>query len=378
MPACLRSESGFGWRALLMAWALGALLALACWPRAAQAHASSLAYLQVSGDRSSTLLQADVSLRDLDAALDLDLDGDARLTWGELRLAEPRVQAWLAQGIALRDCPAPWQAGPLALEQRGDGLYARLRLSAPCPLPPGPPLHYRLLAEVDATHRALLRIERAGQATQATLLSPETASAATEAPMAFWREGVHHLITGHDHLLFLLCLLLPALPRRLAGPPQAGELGRTLRPIVGWVTAFTLAHSLTLGLAVLGGLRLPATLIEPLIAASIVLAAVDNLRPFLHRLLGLPRWGVALLFGLVHGFGFAGALGELNLPPAAMAWALLQFNLGLEVAQLSLVALAVAALWRLRAWPGYGRWVQGLGSSLAAVAGTVWLWQRLA
>jgi hypothetical protein len=404
MPACPRFEAHLGGRRPLLALlAVLTGLALAAAPPA-HAHATSQAYLQLRGDGQQTQLQADMALRDLDAALDLDADGDAQLTWGELRRAEPLIQAWLAQGVSLVGCRAAWQPGPLALVQRGDGLYARVNLAAPCALPSAQPLHYQLLGEVDTTHRALLRTERAGLPVQASLLKPSAPQATpapeAEAPTPFWQEGVHHLVTGYDHLLFLLCLLLPALAlgeRRRGGtahtmpvlngdppfhPPLpasgAGEIWHTLRPIAGWVTAFTLAHSLTLGLAVLAGLRVPGSVVEPLIAASIVLAAVDNLRPFLHRALGLPRWGVAMAFGLVHGFGFAGALGELDLPPAALAWALFQFNLGLELAQLAVVGVGVALLWRLRRWSGYQRWVQGLGSSLAAVLGTVWVWQRVA
>ena len=386
MPACHRSDRHAAYRVCLLLWAM-ALLAI--WPPPIQAHASSQAYLQLSGDTSHSQLQADVALRDLDAALDLDADGDALLTWGELRQAEPQIQRWVAQGLALSGCTASWQTSPLALAKRSDGLYARLVLTTSCPLSDATSLRYHLLAEVDPTHRALLRTERPGLGPQAVLVSPSLApapGAESAPPVAFWREGIHHLVTGYDHLLFLLCLLLPALPRRdnasvsvnVNANDGPGEWTRTLRPIVGWVTAFTLAHSMTLGLAVLADVRVPGAVIEPLIAASIVLAALDNLRPFLHRLLGLPRWGVALGFGLVHGFGFAGALGELDLPPGELAWALLQFNLGLELAQLGVVVLAVAALWRLRRWSGYARWVQGLGSALAATLGTAWVWQRLA
>jgi len=382
MPACLRSEPPAAGRLGLLAWTLALLL---LWPPPTQAHASSQAYLQLSGDATHSRLQADLALRDLDAALDLDADGDGLLTWGELRQAESRIQRWVSQGVGLSGCTASWQPSPLSLVQRSDGLYTRLVLTTACPLSGNASLRYHLLAEVDPTHRALLRTERAGQAGQAAVLSPARAlvpDTEPTPPVAFWQEGIHHLLTGHDHLLFLLCLLLPALPRRQPVGANArtgtGEWTQTLRPIVGWVTAFTLAHSVTLGLAVLAGVRLPGAVIEPLIAASIVLAALDNLRPFLHRLLGLPRWGVALGFGLVHGFGFAGALGELDLPAQELAWALLQFNLGLELAQLGVVALAVAALWRLRRWSGYARWVQGLGSALAAALGTAWVWQRLA
>ena len=119
--------------------------------------------------------------------------------------------------------------------------------------------------------------------------------------------------------------------------------------MVGIVTAFTVAHSITLALAALKLVALPPAFIEPAIAVTIILAALDNLLPIFP----VRRVVVTFFFGLIHGFGFAGVLAELNLPRAAFAWALLQFNLGLEVGQLLIVAIATTALFTLRRWRGY-------------------------
>ena len=153
-------------------------------------------------------------------------------------------------------------------------------------------------------------------------------------------EGVHHILTGYDHLLFLLCLLLPA---------ALGRQGRTLWAVAGIATLFTVAHSLTLALSALGGVSLPASIVEPAIALTIVVAAIDNLRP----LFGRWRLAVTFAFGLVHGFGFAGVLQELDLPAAEFGWALLRFNAGLELGQLGVLALAaplLIAIGRAQAW----------------------------
>lgn len=366
--------------------ALLLLAPLLAWP-----HAASQAYLTLEGQGGGTQLRADLALRDLDAALQLDADGDGLLRWGELRRAEAELQAFAQAGIRLAGCSAAWQpSAPLQIEQRGDGPYAVLQWRSECA---PAPLRYTLFATLDPTHRALLR---SGAGVQ--LLDP-TAPAAADPP-AFWREGMHHLVTGYDHLLFLLCLLLPAVLRRapqgspapwipvsqlrdallpMAHPSTpwrpVERLRDALLPMAGIVSAFTLAHSLTLGLAAAGWLLLPGALVEPLIAASIVLAALDNLRPFLHRL--LPRWGIAFAFGLVHGFGFAGVLAEIELPAGQFAWALLQFNLGLEAAQLAVVAVAATLLFALRRWAGYPRWVLGSGSGAAALLGLFWITQRV-
>ena len=400
-----------------------ALLAL-CLPVWAFAHASSQAYLDLRPAGDGVQLRAELALRDLDELLDLDADADGLLRWGELRPAAPAIERLLREGLQLRGCAARWQAGPLQLLRRGDGVYAAIEFRVPCAMPAEAPLRYALLATLDPTHRALLRWTPSSgaparllllnptapeeppamNATPAALLtlaalSPLPAQAA--APSFVW-EGVVHLVTGYDHLLFLACLLLPAvLLRRPGGWVPVQRPREALLPVVGVVTAFTLAHSLTLALATLGHLRIPATVVEPLIAASIVLAAIDNLFPLkgdapragaaparpprgwsrlgaaLRRLRNTPRWAVAFGFGLIHGFGFAGVLGELELPAGELAWALLAFNLGLEAAQLAVVLLAIGLLWALRRWPGYPRWVLQLGSSLAALMGGVWVLQRV-
>ncbi|WP_428662754.1 HupE/UreJ family protein [Reyranella sp.] len=158
---------------------------------------------------------------------------------------------------------------------------------------------------------------------------PAGASAAELAPESaygFFRLGIEHIVTGFDHILFLFALML-----------RGGRIGSLL----AIVTAFTVGHSLTLGLSVLGIVRLPAEIIEPLIAASIAYVACENI--FLQRAPS-RRWLVSLLFGLVHGFGFAGALLELELPRDGLFSSLLFFNLGVETGQAMIVALLFPAL----------------------------------
>ena len=178
---------------------------------------------------------------------------------------------------------------------------------------------------------------------------------------------MRHILTGYDHVLFLLCLLLPSVMRRTpAGWRPVERLSQAVLPVVGIVTAFTVAHSITLALAALKLVALPPAFIEPAIAVTIILAALDNVLPIFP----VRRVVVTFCFGLIHGFGFANVLAELNLPRAAFAWALLQFNLGLEVGQLLIVAVVTTALFTLRRWRGYPRAVIGAGSLVAIAIGT--------
>ncbi len=147
---------------------------------------------------------------------------------------------------------------------------------------------------------------------------------------SYLRFGVEHLITGVDHVLFVLGLLLLVRGRRL----------------VGAVTAFTLGHSLSLALSVLGVVRVPSAPVEIAIAATIVVLALDILRSRSGASPGpVARWPWALcsLFGLLHGLGFAGALTEAGLPPHAIPLSLVAFNVGIELGQLAIVAVALLA-----------------------------------
>ncbi|HEY9238118.1 MAG TPA: HupE/UreJ family protein, partial [Burkholderiaceae bacterium] len=203
------------------------------------------------------------------------------------------------------------------------------------------------------------------------------AAAPAEVPgaLGFVREGVHHILTGYDHVLFLLLLLLPSVMRRTPqGWQPVARLSEAIWPVVGIVSAFTVAHSITLGLAALQIVSLPSALIEPAIAVTIILAALDNVWPIFP----VRRVVVTFLFGLIHGFGFAGVLAELNLPTADFAWALLQFNVGLELGQLLIVVAVTALLFALRQWPRYRPLVIRGGSFAALAIGVLWLIERTA
>jgi hypothetical protein len=364
-------------------------MALTLGAATASAHKSSDAYLQLVASPGRLELRWDIALRDLDVALDLDGDADGKLTWGEIRAAWPRIEAYALPRLSVGGCVlAPHGR---ALERRSDGAYAVLILNSPCTLPAQPSIGYRLFADIDPTHRGLARIQRPGGAPELVVLDPDsgagpatsgaTASTAASAPPSaaspwqFLREGVHHILTGYDHVLFLLCLLLPSVMRRTPSGWQPVErLAQAVWPVAGIVTAFTVAHSITLALSSLKIVSLSPAFIEPAIAVTIVLAAFDNLRPIFP----VRRFVVAFFFGLVHGFGFAGVLGELDLPSGAFAWALLQFNLGLEAGQLLIVAGVTAALFGLRKRAAYPPLVIGAGSSIAIVIGLAWLLERTA
>ncbi|WP_157991674.1 HupE/UreJ family protein, partial [Caldimonas tepidiphila] len=329
------------WRWLPHLLGIGALALLS---PAAGAHKPSDAYvrLEVSGQRIEQ--RVDIALRDLDRELDLDADADSRLTWGEVRKRWSDIEGLAAAKLKVqaegRHCEVAG-TGPARLDEHTDGRYAVLSRTLECDGPvQAVSIDYRLFAQSDPTHRGIARLAPAqGGALLTAVLGPQTpahrfepgAAASGSAPQgfgAFLREGLHHIAIGLDHILFLVSLLLVAVWRRENGRwvprqhwrPAAAEVLRL-------VTAFTVAHSLTLGLAAAGVLAPPSRPVEALIAASVLIAAVDNLVPVVP----LPRWAMVFLFGLVHGFGFAGPLQDLGLERGALALPLLGFNLGVEL-----------------------------------------------
>jgi hydrogenase/urease accessory protein HupE len=172
--------------------------------------------------------------------------------------------------------------------------------------------------------------------------------------------GVHHILIGPDHLLFLVGLLL---------------LGGSLRRLALIVTAFTVAHSLTLSLAVLNVLVPPSRVIEPAIALSIIYVGADNLMAREGR--DMRAW-IALGFGLIHGFGFASVLREMGLPGGALGWSLFSFNAGVEIGQLIVVVIVGTLLAAVRSRSEVlGRRLAVAGSLVVIAAGTFWFVQRL-
>jgi hypothetical protein len=191
--------------------------------------------------------------------------------------------------------------------------------------------------------------------------------------LTYLTEGIWHIWIGFDHILFLVALLLPAVVIRREGRWAPVEAGRpALLQVVKVVTAFTVAHSITLTLAALDFISLPSRLVESVIAASVVVAALNNVKPIFQE----RRWAMAFAFGLIHGFGFASVLGDLGLPQGAKLLALVGFNLGVEVGQLAIVAALFPLAFLLRSTRFYLRGVLIGGSLLIAVLALAWLIER--
>ncbi|HEY3047982.1 MAG TPA: HupE/UreJ family protein [Polaromonas sp.] len=405
------------------AWCLACLLLLGA--GSAWAHKGSDAYLDVqqlnegapaqggaSAQRDYRFVLA-VAIKDLDLLVPIDANADAKVTWGEVKAAMPLVLALLNEAANTEPAPGPQPAGPAGapacrldwqpggMDRRSDGAYLRLVAPARCPVGQALAFRYTLFRDQDANHRLLVAGRIAGkdllttaspQQPSSLLLSagatPVPASVAAAAksdgPWSvlgdYFGLGVHHLLEGYDHLAFLLALVLPlrlglfgTQPRALPPAASPGQAGGAWWALLRTVTAFTIGHSITLMLATFGWTQASPRWVEPAIALSIAVTALLNLRPVPW----LRTDALALLFGLVHGFGFAGLLLEAAAPTGLLPWALAGFNVGVEAGQL----IAVSG-WVLLAQPLVPRpWYPGVvvrgGSVLLVLLAAWWFWQRV-
>jgi hypothetical protein len=350
----------------------------------AQAHKPSDSYLTLKVDGANIEGQWDIALRDLDFALGLDSNGDAQITWGELRAKHKDIAAYAMARLQLshHEERCPIQVSQYLVDDHTDGAYSVMRFKAQCAqVPETLSVRYGLLFDVDPQHKGLLRLETNGQ-TQTGIFSPQHAVQQFrlgqpnrwEQFFAYGREGVWHIWIGFDHILFLLALLLPAVLVRREHKWQAvGAFKPALWDVLKIVTAFTLAHSITLTLATLQVISLPSRWVEATIAASVVIAAMNNIFPLFRE----RRWLMAFGFGLIHGFGFASVLTDLGLPQGALVLALVGFNLGVEAGQLCIVAVFLPLAFALRRSWLYQRLVLLAGSALIAILAAIWLAERV-
>lgn len=359
------------------------LMCLLLFGMAARAHIASNGFLVAHVDGSVVSGSYELAVRDAELAVGVDADHDGKVTWGELRAAEPTIKSYLNEHLALASqgsaCTLTIQH--MQLNDRVDGSYVWLPFSAHCARDVRQlTIQYSVMEGIDPSHRGLLTLN-AGETVQTAVLDGETGQAAFavfapskwRAFVEYLHAGVWHILSGIDHLLFLLSLLLPAVLFRRDGRWEPVAQARpALISILKVVTAFTLAHSITLTLAALDVVRLPSRLTESVIAASIIVAALNNIFPLVTD----RRARIAFAFGLLHGFGFASVLSDMGLPHGARVISLLAFNLGIEAGQLAVVLSVMPVIYVFRAGVFYRRGVMPWGSAAIALIATVWLVQR--
>ncbi len=368
---------------LLQAFGVAFLLAFAA--QSALAHKPSDSYLAIVAGSTGLHGQWDIALRDLDYAIGLDSDGNGEITWGELRAKHADIAGYALARLSVSADGVRCVLAPNShmVDEHSDGAYEVLKFSIDCGGRHAPReigVEYSLFFDIDPSHRGLLRLQH-GKGSLTAILGPERPKQEFQLAEAsrlaqfldYGREGIWHILIGFDHILFLVSLLLPAVfVLRGRSWDPAERFAPVFWDVLRIVTAFTVAHSITLSLAALSIVALPSRLVESTIALSVVLAALNNLRP----VVGGRRWVVAFGFGLIHGFGFASVLADLGLPRDALMIALVGFNLGVEAGQLAIVSAFLPVAHALRHTMFYRGIIFTGGSALIVVVALIWLAER--
>jgi hydrogenase/urease accessory protein HupE len=350
------------WRTLFLSLVVVAL------GRSASAHPVPFSYLDLTlrADRLDGTLVAHV----IDVAHDLSIDPADRLLDGPLvDTLTPRLYALFESRMTIavdgRSIAPSWAGVQILADRQA----LRLRFTAPLRTAPGLMTVRVSLFPYDPIHQTFLNIYEADRLVHQGILDHAhpgfdyyagSAQGVVAVVRRFAPAGIHHILIGPDHILFLIGLLL---------------LGGSLRQLLFIVTAFTIAHSVTLSLAALAIVSPPSRVIEPAIALSIVYIGADNLLVKDGR--DMRPW-IALAFGFIHGFGFASVLRQMNLPTRALGWSLFSFNLGVEIGQVLIVAIVASLLGALRARnAALGRRIVFAGSIVVMSAGAFWFIQRV-
>ncbi|MGA7298484.1 MAG: HupE/UreJ family protein [Rhodanobacteraceae bacterium] len=382
----------------------------------AAAHKESDAYLSLRTDAANDHVlhgQWDIALRDLDFAIGIDSNHDGAITWGEVKAHRSQIERYALARLLIRGDGLRCVMRPTAqkIDTHTDGAYAVMFFDANCDknIPTTLSMSYTLFSDVDPYHRGIVTIH-AGTHTAGAVLGPAKPQARLNLRQpSRWRQfksfvgdGTWHIWTGFDHMLFLLSLLFPAVltrrrnDRHGGGFPAAAAIADTsgfmavsarlpgyrweaasgfwpvMLEVVKVVSAFTVSHSVTLSLAVLGVVALPSRLVEAGIALSVVVAACNNVYPIVRQRV----WLIAFMFGFIHGLGFASALSGLDLPAGAMAASLGGFNVGVEIGQEAIVLAFLPLAWLLRNTRLYQIGVVRWGSWLIMAIAAGWFTQR--
>jgi len=338
-------------------------------PLAVYAHPLSASYGKMT--ISENMINYTFSIDDISVmeSVAVDSNNDLALTLEELEAGSAEITEWISRNLVIQvdGVSQRLSFSPLIAETRSDKNVITTTISVPLQEAASVTVHDSFYTDPKnkTSYTQLLTIDRDGQVSEAilkgdnrtwemNLSEPSTSSVPW---LSFLILGMEHIITGYDHLLFLLALLLAR---------------QSFKDYIKVVTAFTVAHSITITLGYLNIINLPSILVESVIALSICYVAIENI--FRKKITN--RWGLTFAFGLIHGLGFAGILHEMVIPKEHLAIALLSFNVGIEIAQIALVALVIPILSKVQALASYPKAMK-LSSSFIILIGAYWVIERV-
>ncbi len=347
------------------------------------AHQLSTAYANLEiNDQGLVTGEWQVRLYDLEQAIGVDSDGDGKLRWRELQTRTDSVNQYLANQLVIQRGDSKCTlvlSNEWKIDSHFNEAYLLVPLRAQCALAGAIGVSYSAFFKEDAEHKLLLNL-RSDTAASSRVLSDsqreinwDVASGSVWTTLGeFIYQGMVHIWIGIDHILFLLSLLLTCVLVRRGNQWFAQASVRRIVINTTWiVTAFTLAHSITLSATALGLLHFSSRWIEVGIAISVLLIALNNIFPLVTRL----GW-LTFAFGLLHGMGFAGVLGELGLPADQQLLTVLAFNLGVEIGQMAIVLLLLPLFIFVRNQIWYARYALTGTSIVIALVAMQWVVER--
>ena len=353
------------------------------------AHTTSDSYLNIVLDEQQSSISWAIAVRDMEYAVGLDINTDGKITWAEVLQRQQVIEAYVLSRLSLyltvgeqkQSCHI--DNNNLLVDDKTDGTYLVFDIISPClkdALNKNLSIDYQLLFDIDKNHRGLMLFESQGK-TVSFVASPKNhifklqnkSISSLTVFVDYVLEGVWHIWIGLDHILFLLALLLPTIFTYKNKKWQHRErVSSGLLPVLKIVTAFTIAHSITLTLSVMGIVQLPVQLVEIVIAVTVLLTCLHTIRPVFHQSL----WKLTFIFGLIHGFGFANVLLDLGLANAELALSLLAFNVGVEIGQLFIVSLFILFASAVHRHWWYHLFIFRGGITVTAVLSCIWIIER--
>lgn len=349
----------------------------------ASAHQLSTAYANLHiNDQGLIAGEWQLRLYDLEQAIGVDSDGDGKLRWRELQSRADSVNQYLANQLIIQRAESNCTlilSDEWKIDSHFNESYLQIPLRAQCTLTGAIRVNYNAFFKEDAEHKLLLNLS-SDNATSSRVLSDsqreihwDVASGSVWTTLGeFIYQGIVHIWIGIDHILFLLSLLLTCVLVRRGNQWFAQASVRRIVINTTWiVTAFTLAHSITLSATALGLINFSSRWIEVGIAISVLLVALNNIFPLFTRL----GW-LTFAFGLLHGMGFAGILGELGLPADQQLLTVLAFNVGVEIGQMAIVLLLLPLFIFVRNQIWYARYALTGTSIVIALVAMQWVVER--
>ena len=340
-----------------------AVIFLLAYAQFSLAHDPGLSSVDVIVKEQGVDVSITFSLQDIEAFVPMDSDQDAEVTSSEQDTAKPKIALWVQQGVQLiveGQVIQPIAAGEVSFDQQNNAHISMRYAQIPTEL------RANFLSKLPKDHKQYVTVKNeTGKNLSEKMLSREDSIMRSLVGKSstftdFLLLGIEHILTGYDHLLFLFSLLV---------------VTRSFLPALKIITFFTVAHSITLGLAAANLVDIPSTIVEPLIAATIIYVGVENIIRGDHP---KGRQWLTFFFGLIHGFGFAAVLREMGISSleTGILVPLFSFNLGVEIGQITVATIVLPIIWWLHKKPAIEPYLTPVCSVLASLAGAYWLIER--